>query len=85
MLKYEHTMKMATIKISEETKKGLEHFKSQHLKSYDDILKLLINVARDFEDEELSKETLERIQEARARIAQGIYFTEEKAKKRLNL
>ena len=76
---------MTTINIQEKTKKGLDHFKSPHLKSYDDVLQLLINVAKDFEEEELSSETIARVQEARKRIAAGHYFTETEAKKRIRL
>lgn len=76
---------MTTIKISEKTKKRLEHFKSPHLNTYDDVLQLLINITQDFEDEEFSEETLEKIQKARTRIAQGVYFTEEEAKRKLGI
>lgn len=79
-------MAATTIKIHQETKRGLDEFRAYKNESYDEVINKLIYVAKNIREEpELSAETIKEIEAARARIKAGRFVTEEQAKKRLGL
>lgn len=79
-------MDATTIKIHEDTKLGLDHFREYKNESYDEVVKKIIFIAKTCKTEpELSKEAIESIEKARARIKKGRFVTEAEAKKRLGL
>ena len=79
-------MNATTIKIHENTKHQLDHFREYGNESYDEVIKKVIFIAKTCDKEpELSKETLKSIEKARERIKKGKFLTEEEARKRLGL
>ena len=79
-------MGATTIKIHENTKTELDTFREYKNESYDEVIKKIVFIAKTSKDEpELSKETIEAIEKARARIRKGHFLTEEEARKRLGL
>ena len=64
----------------------INQFREYKNESYDEVLKKLIYIVRSIKkDPELSKETINAIEQARKRMKQGHFLTEEEAKKRLGL
>ena len=79
-------MNATTIKIYKETKTQLDRFREYKNESYDEVIKKVIFIANNLKKEpELSKETVEAIEKARARIKKGKFLSEAEAKKRLGL
>jgi predicted transcriptional regulator len=79
-------MNATTIKLYEDTKTQLDRFREYKNESYDEVIKKVIFIAKTCETEpKLSKETIEAIEKARARIKKGRFLTEAEAKKRLGL
>jgi len=79
-------MEATTIKIHEDTKIELDYFREYKNESYDEVLKKILFIAKTCKTEpKLSKETVEAIEKARARIKKGKFLTEAEAKKRLGL
>lgn len=79
-------MEATTIKIHEDTKFELDNFREYKNESYDEVLKKVLFIAKTCKTEpKLSKETVEAIEQARARIKKGKFLTEAEAKKRLGL
>lgn len=79
-------MEATTIKIHEDTKSQLDHFREYRNESYDEVIKKVIYVAKTCKTQpELSRETIEAIEKARARIKKGNFMTEAEARKRLGL
>ena len=79
-------MNATTIKIHQSTKSELDHFREYKNESYDEVIKKVVYIARTAKTEpELSREVIESIEKARARIKSGKFLTEEQARKRLNL
>lgn len=77
---------ITTIKIHEDTKQALDHFREYKNESYDEVLKKVIFVAKTCKTEpELSQETIHAIEKARERIKRGRFLTEAEARKRLGL
>ena len=75
-----------TIKIHKDTKAEIDRFREYKNESYDDVLKKLIYIARNIQKKpELSKDTINAIEQARERIKKGNYVTEKEAKRRLGL
>jgi hypothetical protein len=73
-----------TIKIYEVTKQELDHFREYKNESYDEVIKKVIYIAKNCKAQpKLSKEAIESIEKARARIKAGKFVTEEEARKRL--
>ena len=69
-----------------ETKTQLDKFREYKNESYDEVIKKVIFIANNLKKEpELSKETVEAIEKARARIKKGKFLTQAEAKKRLGL
>jgi len=79
-------MSETSIKIYEDTKMELDQFREYKNESYDEIVKKMIYIAKNIDKHpELSKETIEAIEKARARFKAGKYLTSSEAKKRLGL
>jgi predicted transcriptional regulator len=79
-------MDATTIKIHEDTKHQLDKFREYRNESYDEVIKKVMFIAKTSKtDPKLSKETVEAIEKARARIKKGIFVTEKEARKRLGL
>ena len=79
-------MNATTIKIHNDTKAEIDRFREYKNESYDEVLRKLIYIVKSIKkDPELSKETIHAIEQARNRIKQGRFLTEEEAKKRLGL
>ena len=79
-------MSSTTIKVQGDTKLELDHFREYGNESYDEVIKKVMFIARNVKkDPELSQETIDAIEKARARIKKGNFLTEEQAKKRLGL
>jgi predicted transcriptional regulator len=79
-------MEATTIKIHENTKRNLDQFREYKNESYDEVLKKVMFIAKTSKTEpKLSKEAIEAIEKARARMKSGNFLTEEEAKKRLGL
>jgi predicted transcriptional regulator len=79
-------MDATTVKIHEDTKSQLDKFREYRNESYDEVIKKVVFIARSVETEpELSKEAIEAIEKARARIKKGRFLTEAEARKRLGL
>ena len=79
-------MNATTIKIHKDTKTEIDQFREYKNESYDEVLKKLIYIVKSIKkDPELSKETIHAIEQARKRMEQGHFLTEEEAKKRLGL
>ena len=79
-------MNATTLKIHKDTKTQLDRFREYKNESYDEVIKKVIFIANNLKKEpELSKETVEAIERARARIKKGKFLSEAEAKKRLGL
>lgn len=75
-----------TIKIHEKTKRELDRLREYRNESYDEVIRKMVHITKLAKKEpELSREAVEAIEEARARIKAGKYLTEEEARKRLGL
>jgi predicted transcriptional regulator len=81
-----HMYMETTIRLDQKTKTELDGFKQYKNESYNELLRKLIFIARVCEeDPKLSQKTVQEIKEARERIKNGDFYTEEEAKKILNL
>ena len=79
-------MDATTIKIHENTKQDLDQFREYKNESYDEVIKKVMFIVKTSKtNPKLSKETIEAIQKARARIKKGKFISEEEARKRLGL
>ncbi len=79
-------MESTTIKIHEDTKSQLDHFRECKNESYDEVIKKIVYIVNTCKKEpELSQETIRAIEQARERIQKGKFLTEEEAKRRLGL
>jgi hypothetical protein len=77
---------VTTVKLYNNTKESLNHFREYKNESYDEVIKKLIFIAKNCKSEpELSKETVEAIEKARERIRKGNLITEDDARRRLGL
>lgn len=77
-------MDATTIKIHEDTKEELDHFREYKNESYDEVIKKVVYIAKNCKTQpRLSKEAVDSIEKARARIRAGKLITEEEARKRL--
>ena len=71
-----------TIRLKEETKEELDHFREYKNESYDEVVRKLLYVIKQVEKEpKVSQKTIQEIKEARERIKKGEFYTEEEAKK----
>ena len=79
-------MNATTIKLQQETKTKLDHFREYGNETYDEVIKKMIYIVNTCKKEpKLSQETILAIEKARERIKKGKFLTEEQAKKRLGL
>jgi predicted transcriptional regulator len=79
-------MSTTTIKIQTDTKTQIDQFRENKNESYDEVIRKLIYIVKNLKkDPELSKETIQAIEEARERYKKGQFITLEEAKKRLGL
>lgn len=79
-------MTATTIKIHQETKSELDHFREYKNESYDEVIRKVIYIVnKSRTNPEISRELFDAIENARARIKSGKFLTEEQAKKRLGL
>ncbi len=79
-------METTTIKIHSKTKAQLDTFREYMNESYDEVITKLVYIAKHLKLEpKLSKDTIEMIEKARARVKAGHYYTEEEARKALGL
>lgn len=79
-------MPATTVKIQTETKKRLDTFREYRNETYDELIAKLIFIAEESQkDPELSRETIEAIEKARARMKRGRFVTETQAARRLGL
>lgn len=77
-------MDTTTIKIHEDTKHELDQFREYKNESYDEVLKKMVYIAKTCKKQpKLSRDAINAIDKARARIRAGRFVTEEQAKKRL--
>ena len=79
-------MSITTIKLHEETKSELDKLREYKNESYDEVIKKVVYIAKNWEKEpELSKDAIRSIEKARERMKKGNFLTEEEARKRLGL
>lgn len=77
-------MGATTIKIQENTKLELDHFREYKNESYDEVIKKIVYIVKNVKEQpKLSKETVVAIERARERIKIGNFVTESEARKRL--
>jgi len=75
-----------TIRLNPRTKEEIDTFRQYKNESYDELIRKLIYLAKLTEKEpRLSQKTILEIKEARERIKNGEFYTEEEAKKILGL
>ena len=71
-----------TIRLNQKTKLELDSFKQYKSESYDELVRKLIYLVKLTEKEpRLSQKTILKIKEARERIRNGEFYTEDEAKK----
>jgi predicted transcriptional regulator len=77
---------ITTIKLKEQTKKELDTFREHKNESYDEIVRKIVYIAKNVEkNPQLSEKTVKEIEEARKRIKEGNFYTEEEMRKILGL
>ncbi|MHC1598021.1 MAG: hypothetical protein ACXQT0_00330 [Candidatus Methanofastidiosia archaeon] len=75
-----------TIKLKEHTKKELDIFREYKNESYDEIVRKIMYIVKNIKkNPQLSEKTVKDIEEARERIKEGYFYTEEEVKKSLGL
>lgn len=79
-------MTITTIKIQEDTKSFLDLFRDSISESYDEIIKIMVAIAKSAEkNPEKSQELMKEIAARRKRIAKGNFYSKEELKKRFNI
>ena len=77
---------ITTIKLKEQTKKELDTFREHKNESYDEIVRKIVYIAKNIEkNPQLSEKTVKEIEEARKRIKEGNFYTEEEMREILGL
>jgi len=77
---------VTTIKLKEQTKKELDTFREYKNETYDEIIRKVLYIAKNVgKNPQLSEKTIKEIEEARKRIKEGTFYTEEEVKKILGL
>ncbi|MBU7047865.1 MAG: hypothetical protein HXS54_15620 [Theionarchaea archaeon] len=72
---------VTTIKLKEQTKKELDTFREYKNETYDEIVRKILYIAKNVvENPQLSEKTLREIEEARQRIREGDFYTEEEVR-----
>ena len=79
-------MQQTTIKLNPVTKNELDKFRQYENESYDELVKKLVRIVLMCKKQpKLSQKTIKEIEQARAQIKKGEFYTEEEAKKILGL
>ena len=79
-------MQQTTIKLNTTTKAELDKFKQYENESYDELVRKLVRIVWMCKKQpSLSQKTIMDIEEARAQIKKGEFYTEEEAKKILGI
>ena len=77
---------VTTIKLKEQTKKELDTFREYKNETYDEIVRKILYIAKNVrKNPQLSEKTINEIEEARKRIKEGNFYTEEEVKEILGL
>ena len=77
---------VTTIKLKEQTKKELDTFREYKNETYDEIVRKILYIAKNVgKNPQLSEKTIKEIEEARKRISEGNFYTEEEVKEILGL
>lgn len=77
---------ITTIKLKEQTKKELDTFREYKNETYDEIVRKILYIAKNVgKNPQLSEKTIKEIEEARKRIKEGNFYTEEEVKEILGL
>lgn len=77
-------MNITTIKIQDDTKQQLDQLREYKNESYDEVIKKIVYIVKMAKTRpKLCKEAILAIENARKRIKEGNFVTEEEAKKRL--
>lgn len=75
-----------TIRVSQEIKSNLNGFRQYKNESYNELIRKLLFIAKMCENEpKLSQKTIREIKEAREKIKEGKFYTEEEAERILGL
>lgn len=75
-----------TVRLKEQTKEELNTFREYKNETYDEIIRKILYIARNArKNPQLSEKTLNEIEEARRRIREGDFYTEEEVRKMLGL
>lgn len=75
-----------TVRLKEQTKEELNTFREYKNETYDEIIRKILYIARNVrKNPQLSKKTVTEIEEARRRIKEGDFYTEEEVKEMLGL
>lgn len=75
-----------TVRLNTKTKYELDTFRQYKNESYDELIRKLISLAKMCEKQpKLSQQAIYEIKEARKKIKDGEFYTEEEAKKILGL
>ena len=79
-------MQQTTIKLNPVTKSELDRFRQYGNESYDELVRKLVRIVLICKKQpKLSQKTIKEIEEARAQIKKGEFYTEEEAKKILGI
>jgi predicted transcriptional regulator len=79
-------MQQTTIKLNPTTKSELDKFKQYENESYDELVRKLVRIVLMCKKQpKLSQKTINAIEEARAQIKKGKFYSEEEAKKILGI
>jgi predicted transcriptional regulator len=75
-----------TVRLKEQTKEELDTFREYKNETYDEIIRKILYIAGNVKkNPQLSEKTLSEIEEARRRIREGNFYTEEEVRKMLGL
>jgi hypothetical protein len=72
---------VTTIKLKEQTKKELDTFREYKNETYDELVRKVLYIAKNImKNPQLSKKTIREIEEARKRIREDNFYTEEEVR-----
>ncbi|MGC1122784.1 MAG: hypothetical protein WBA22_17010 [Candidatus Methanofastidiosia archaeon] len=73
-----------TVRLKEQTKEELDTFREYKNETYDEIIRKILYIARNVKkNPQLSEKIMSEIEEARRRISEGDFYTEEEVRKML--
>jgi predicted transcriptional regulator len=83
---YQRDKMTTTVRLKEQTKEELDTFREYKNETYDEIIRKILYIAGNVKkNPQLSEKTLSEIEEARRRIREGNFYTEEEVRKMLGL